>query len=179
MTISGVTTSGSTVELTLETAITSVQTIRWPTSIRPRMTTPMLLKTRKEMMWRPYRQQSAIKEKPAKAPANWSTVNDKDWNENVGGGHSERIFATQHRDTSKAISHQWYADDIAVAAQHRATSNLKSTTSALRRFILLPPTPHSLANNASQRRQPSINWTGASSVVARIPALPVTTRMLE
>ncbi|MCH1499753.1 MAG: heparin lyase I family protein, partial [Akkermansiaceae bacterium] len=45
-----------------------------------------------------------------------STVNDKDWNENVGGGHLRAdLSQLSDRDISEAIEYQWYADDIAVS----------------------------------------------------------------
>ena len=45
-----------------------------------------------------------------------STVNDKDWNENVGGGHLRAdLSQLNNRDTTKGISYQWYADDVAVS----------------------------------------------------------------
>ena len=45
-----------------------------------------------------------------------SRVNDRDWNENVGGGHLRAdLSQLSDRDLSKTISYQWYADDVAVS----------------------------------------------------------------
>ena len=44
-----------------------------------------------------------------------STVNDADWNQNVGGGHLRAdLSQLSNRDTSEVISYQWYADGVVV-----------------------------------------------------------------
>ena len=45
-----------------------------------------------------------------------STVNDKDWDQHVGGGHLKAdLSQLNDRDTSAAITFQWYADDLAIS----------------------------------------------------------------
>ena len=44
-----------------------------------------------------------------------STVNDKDWDQHVGGKHLKAdLSQLTDRDTTKTIAYQWYADDVAV-----------------------------------------------------------------
>ncbi len=45
-----------------------------------------------------------------------STVSDKDWDQHVGGGHLRAdLSQLNDRDTSAAITFQWYADDLAIS----------------------------------------------------------------
>lgn len=44
-----------------------------------------------------------------------STVNDKDWDQHVGGGHLRAdLSQLNDQDTSTAVTFQWYSDDIAI-----------------------------------------------------------------
>ena len=45
-----------------------------------------------------------------------STLNDKDWNQHVGGGHLRAdLSQLNDQDTSTAVTFQWYADDLAIS----------------------------------------------------------------
>ena len=45
-----------------------------------------------------------------------STVNDKDWDEHVGGKHLRAdLSQLDNRDTTKAIAYQWYANEVAIS----------------------------------------------------------------
>ena len=46
-----------------------------------------------------------------------STVNDKDWDQHVGGGHLRAdLSQLSDRDSGGSIQYQWYADGIALSA---------------------------------------------------------------
>ena len=86
-----------------------------------------------------------------------SRVNDKDWNENVGGGHLRAdLSQLSDRDLSKAISYQWYAGDVAVSGA-RARDFMLEEHSINNEAVHLVATYTTLSGQERVATSPSLN----------------------
>ena len=119
-TIAGVATSGTTVELTLSSAVTNGQTVTVaytdPTSGNDSNAIQDAAGNDAATL-----NTTTVSNQVAEAGQGvlqilGSTVNDKDWDQHVGGKHLRAdLSQLNDRDTAKAIAYQWYANDVAVS----------------------------------------------------------------
>ena len=101
-----------------------------------------------------------------------STVNDKDWDQHVGGKHLRAdLSQLNDRDTAKAIAYQWYANDVAVSGATSRDFKLEDHSINSEAIHLVATYTTLSGQQRARHRQPSISWIGASSVVERAEPL--------